>query len=40
VIAELQPLQRRLGDLAGLEWSVFESAFPSIGVGDWDLAGA
>ena len=39
VIAELQPLQRRLGDLAGLEWSVFESAFPSIGVGDWDLAG-
>ena len=28
VIAELQPLQRRLGDLAGLEWSVFESAFP------------
>lgn len=39
VIAELQPLQHRLGDLAGLEWSVFESAFPSIGVGDWDLAG-
>ena len=38
VLAELQPLQRRLGDLAGLEWSVFESAFPSIGVGDWDLA--
>ena len=38
VLAELQPLERRLGDLAGLEWSVFESAFPSIGVGDWDLA--
>jgi len=38
VLAELLPVQRRLGDLAGLEWSVFESAFPAIGVGDWDLA--
>jgi len=40
VIAELQPLQRRLGDLAGLEWSVFESAFPLIAVGNWDEARA
>lgn len=38
VIAELQPLQRRLGDLAGLEWSVFESVFPLIAVGRWDKA--
>ena len=39
VLAELMPLQRRLGDLLGLEWSVFESAFQPIGDGDWDLAG-
>jgi DNA-binding SARP family transcriptional activator len=39
VLAELLPLQRRLGDLLGLEWSVFESAFQPIGDGDWDLAG-
>jgi hypothetical protein len=31
-------LQRRLGDLFGLEWSVFESAFQPIGAGDWEPA--
>lgn len=39
VLAELLPLQRRLGDLLGLEWSVFESAFQPIGAGEWELAG-
>jgi DNA-binding SARP family transcriptional activator/tetratricopeptide (TPR) repeat protein len=38
VLAELEPLQRRLGDLAGLVWTVFESSFPPIGAADWELA--
>jgi len=38
VLAELEPLQRRLGDLPGLEWAVFESSFPAIAGADWDLA--
>ena len=40
VLAELEPLERRLGDLAGLEWSVFESSFIPIATGDWDRARA
>jgi DNA-binding SARP family transcriptional activator/tetratricopeptide (TPR) repeat protein len=38
VLTELEPLQRRLGDLTGLEWAVFESSFVPIAAADWDLA--
>jgi DNA-binding SARP family transcriptional activator/tetratricopeptide (TPR) repeat protein len=38
VISELEPLQRRLGDLPALEWAVYESSLPAIGSGDWELA--
>ncbi|TDC50117.1 tetratricopeptide repeat protein [Jiangella ureilytica] len=40
VLAELEPLCRRSGDLWLLQWCVFESAFPAIARGDWDTATA
>ncbi|MDX6394460.1 MAG: hypothetical protein QOJ73_5523 [Streptosporangiaceae bacterium] len=40
VIEELEPLQRRLGDLRRLPWTLFESAFPALAAGDWPAAGA
>lgn len=40
VLAELEPLCRRAGDLWLLQWCVFESAFPAIARGDWDTATA
>jgi DNA-binding SARP family transcriptional activator/tetratricopeptide (TPR) repeat protein len=40
VIAELEPLLRRTGDLFRLHWMVFESAFPAIAAGDWTSATA
>jgi DNA-binding SARP family transcriptional activator/tetratricopeptide (TPR) repeat protein len=38
VLAELDPLLRRLGDLFLLQWTVFESAFPAVAAADWDAA--
>ena len=38
VLAELNPLLRRLGDLFLLPWAVFESAFLAIAAADWDSA--
>ncbi len=35
VIAELEPLLRRLGDPELLQWAVFESAFAAVGAADW-----
>ncbi len=35
VLGELEPLLRRRGDPELLQWTVFESAFPAIGAGDW-----
>lgn len=40
VLAELEPLLRRLGDLFRLHWAVFESAFPAVAAGDWVTAAA
>ena len=38
VLAELDPLLRRLGDLFRLQWAEFESAFPFIAAGNWGQA--
>lgn len=38
VLAELDPLLRRIGDLELLQWAVFESAFRAIAAADWTLA--
>jgi tetratricopeptide (TPR) repeat protein len=38
VLAELDPLLRRLGDLFRLQWAVFESAFLDVAAADWDAA--
>ncbi|HST64364.1 MAG TPA: AAA family ATPase, partial [Mycobacteriales bacterium] len=38
VLAELEPLLRGQGDLWRLQWTVLESAFPAVAVGDWDAA--
>jgi DNA-binding SARP family transcriptional activator len=38
VLAELEPLLRRRGDLWRLQWTVFESALPALAAGDWDAA--
>jgi tetratricopeptide (TPR) repeat protein len=38
VLAELEPLLRAQGDLWRLQWTVLESAFPAVAVGDWDAA--
>jgi DNA-binding SARP family transcriptional activator/predicted ATPase len=38
VIAELNPLLRRLGDLFRLPWAEFEGAFLAIAAADWDQA--
>jgi DNA-binding SARP family transcriptional activator len=38
VVAELEPLLRRLGDLWMLQWTVFESAFIPLAAGDDGLA--
>ncbi|WP_158564341.1 ATP-binding protein [Jiangella anatolica] len=38
VLNELEPLCRRSGDLWLLQWCVFESAFPAVARGDWDIA--
>jgi tetratricopeptide (TPR) repeat protein len=38
VLAELNPLLRRLGDLFLLPWAVFESAFLAIAAANWDSA--
>jgi DNA-binding SARP family transcriptional activator/tetratricopeptide (TPR) repeat protein len=38
VLAELDPLLRRLGDLFRLHWAVFESAFVFIASAEWDKA--
>jgi hypothetical protein len=38
VLAELDPLLRRHGDLFRLQWSEFESAFVAIAAADWDRA--
>jgi DNA-binding SARP family transcriptional activator/tetratricopeptide (TPR) repeat protein len=38
VVAELEPLLRRLGDLWMLQWTVFESAFVPLAAGDDALA--
>ncbi|HTX28725.1 MAG TPA: AAA family ATPase [Streptosporangiaceae bacterium] len=40
VLAELDPLLRRLGDLFLLQWAEFESSYLSIAAGDWDQAAA
>ena len=36
VLAELEPLLRRQGDLFRLQWAVFESAFVAVAAADWD----
>jgi DNA-binding SARP family transcriptional activator/tetratricopeptide (TPR) repeat protein len=38
VLAELEPLLRRIGDLELLQWAVFESAFSAIAAADWATA--
>ncbi|MEP7020733.1 MAG: hypothetical protein ABI808_08785 [Pseudonocardiales bacterium] len=38
VLAELEPLLRRRGDLYHLQWTIFESGFASIAAADWDTA--
>lgn len=38
VLAELDPLVRRIGDLELLQWAVFESAFGAIAMADWETA--
>ena len=38
VLAELDPLLRRLGDLFRLQWAEFESAFPFIAAAKWGKA--
>jgi DNA-binding SARP family transcriptional activator len=38
VLAELDPLLRRLGDLFRLQWAEFESAFPFIAAAEWGQA--
>ncbi|MEV4413136.1 AAA family ATPase [Catellatospora sp. NPDC049609] len=38
VLAELLPLLRAQGDLWRLQWAVFESAFPPIAAGEYDVA--
>jgi tetratricopeptide (TPR) repeat protein len=40
VLAELDPLLRRIGDLFRLQWSEFEGAFLAIAAADWDRAAA
>jgi DNA-binding SARP family transcriptional activator/tetratricopeptide (TPR) repeat protein len=40
VLAELEPLLRRLGDLFRLQWTEFETAFLFIAAADWDKAEA
>ncbi|MEP6696332.1 MAG: AAA family ATPase [Pseudonocardiales bacterium] len=40
ILAELEPLVRRQGDLWRLQWAVFESSFPFIAAADWPAAGA
>jgi DNA-binding SARP family transcriptional activator len=40
VLAELDPLLRRLGDLFRLQWAEFESAFLAFATADWDAADA
>ena len=40
VVAELEPLARRQGDLFRLHWAVFEGAFPAIASADWERARA
>jgi DNA-binding SARP family transcriptional activator/predicted ATPase len=40
VLAELDPLLRRLGDLFRLQWAEFESAFLFIAMAEWDRAEA
>ena len=40
VLAELDPLLRRLGDLFRLQWAEFESAYLFIAAADWDKAAA
>jgi hypothetical protein len=35
VLAELEPLLRRQGDLWRLQWMLLESAFPAVAAGDW-----
>ena len=40
VLAELNPLLRRLGDMFRLQWAEFESAFPFIAAARWDEASA
>ncbi|HEY6313259.1 MAG TPA: AAA family ATPase [Streptosporangiaceae bacterium] len=40
VLAELDPLLRRLGDLFRLQWAEFETAFLFIAAADWDKAEA
>jgi DNA-binding SARP family transcriptional activator/tetratricopeptide (TPR) repeat protein len=38
VLAELDPLLRRLGDMFRLQWAEFDSAFPFIAAGQWGNA--
>ncbi|MGD9986695.1 ATP-binding protein [Pseudonocardia sp.] len=38
VLAELEPMLRRCGDLELLQWCVFESAFPAAARADWSTA--
>jgi tetratricopeptide (TPR) repeat protein len=38
VLAELEPLARRLGDPNRLHWVIFESGFPALAAGDWSTA--
>ena len=38
VLAELEPLVRRLGKSYVLSWLLFESALPAVAAGDWDAA--
>ncbi len=40
VVAELEPLLRRTGDLWRLQWMVFESSFPLIAAAEWQSASA
>ena len=40
LLRTMEPVVKRVGNLLLLQWWVFESGFPAIAAGDWDVAGA
>jgi hypothetical protein len=40
LLRTMEPVLKRVGNLLLLQWWVFESGFPAIAAGDWDVAAA